>query len=187
MKGLALCASSFPQPPSFTDRTENVCVRSHVCSDRRTPTAATSTTPTGLLALLLASGGNFLLPILLSAAQLAASRRWPDSDIPQDIERVKVVVNIAGAATTSLVAALKRWRMARLAAAAAAAEVLALAEAALPTEMTALLPGHARSRALKTKTSRRAGEKRHVRFDAELIEINMKEDQAQMAILLPVP
>src|SRR5260221_13003782 len=111
MKGLALCASSFPQPPSFTDR-ENVCVRSHVCSDPRTPTAVTSTTPTGLLALLLASGGNFMLPILLSAAQLAVSRRWPDSDIPQDIERVKVVVNIAGAATTSLVAALKRWRFA---------------------------------------------------------------------------
>jgi len=134
--------------------------RSHVCSDRRTPTAATSTTPTGLLALLLASGGNFLLPILLSAAQLAVSRRWPDSDIPQDIERVKVVVNIAGAATTSLVAALKHWRVARLAAAEAAAEVLALAEAAveaaLPTEMTALLPGHARSHALKTKTSRPA-------------------------------
>ena len=130
--------------------------RSHVCSDRRTPTAATSTTPTGLLALLLASGGNFLLPILLSAAQLAVSRRWPDSDIPQDIERVKVVVNIAGAATTSLVAALKHWRVARLAAAEAAAEVLALAEAALPTEVTALLPGHARSHALKTKTSRPA-------------------------------
>ena len=151
------------------------------------PTAATSTTPQGLLALLLASGGNFLLPILLSAAQLAASRRWPDSDIPRDIERVKVVVNIAGAATTSLVAALKSWRMARVAAAAAAAEVLALAEAELPTEMTALLAGHARSRAaLKTKTSTQAGEKRHVRFDAELIEINMKEDQEQMAISLPV-
>jgi len=90
------------------------------------------------------------------------------------------VVNIAGAAATSLVAALKRWRIARLAAAAAAAEALALAEAALATETTALLAGHAR------KTSRRAGEKRDVRFDAELIEINMKEDQAQMAILLPV-
>ena len=116
-------------------------------------------------------------------AQLAASRRWPDSDIPRDIERVKVVVNIAGAAATSLVAALKRWRIARLAAAAAAAEALALAEAAeaaLATETTALLAGRAR------KTSRRVDEKRHVRFDAELIEINMKEDQAQMAILLPV-
>src|SRR5579863_3130603 len=135
--------------------------------------AATSTTPAGLLAILLASGGNFLLPILLSAAQLAASRRWPDSDIPRDIERVKVIVNIAGAATTSLVAALKRWRIARLAAAAAAAEALALARA---TETTALLVGHARSHSLKT--SGRASEKRHMRFHAELIEINMKEDQA---------
>jgi len=124
--------------------------------------SATSTTPTGLLALLLASGGNFLLPILLSAAQLAVSRRWPDSDIPRDIECVKVVVNVAGATTTSLVAGLKRWRIARLAAAAAAAEVLALAEAALPTEMTALLAGHhhAESRALKTKTSESGRAKR---------------------------
>ena len=179
MKGLALCASS---SPSLFQRPEWYASCSRLRS-AKTPTAATSTTPTGLLALLLASGGNFLLPILLSAAQLAASRRWPDSDIARDIERVKVVVNIAGAATTSLVAALKRWRIARLAAAAAAAEALALAEAAeaaLATEATALLAGHAR------KTSRRAGEKGHVRFDAELIEINMKEDQAQMAILLPV-
>ena len=172
-------------PPSFNVR--NVCVML-MSEIRENPTAATSTTPTGLLALLLASGGNFLLPILLSAAQLAASRRWPDSDIPQDIERVKVVVNIAGAATTSLVAALKRWRIARLLAAAAVAEALALAEAAeaaLATETTALLAGRARSRSLKT--SRRAGEKGHVRFAAELIEINVKEEQAQMAILLPVP
>jgi hypothetical protein len=85
----------------------------------------TSTTPSGLFAILLASGGNFLLPIFLSAAQLTASRLWPDSDIPRDIERAKVVVNIAGAATTSLVAALKRWRQARKAVVAATDEALA--------------------------------------------------------------
>ena len=166
-----------PHPP-FTNRNTRVMPKSEI----RKPTAATSTTPTGLLALLLASGGNFLLPILLSAAQLAASRRWPDSDIPRDIERVKVVVNIAGAATTSLVAALKRWRVARLAIAAAAAEALALAPV---TETTALLAGLARSDPLKKL--RRGGEKRHVRFDAGLVEVNMKEDQAHMATLLPVP
>lgn len=181
MKGLALCASS-SLPHSQNVR---VVLTSEI---RKIPTAATSTTPTGLLALLLASGGNYLLPMLLSAAQLVASRRWPDSDIPQNIERVKVVVNVAGAATTSLVAALKRWRVARLAAAVAAAEALALAEAgkvaAVATETTALLAGRARAHSLKT--SRRAGDdKRHVRFAAELMEIHMKHDQAQMAISFP--
>jgi len=150
-------------------------------SETQNPTAATSTTPTGLFALLLASGGNFLLPIVLSAAQLAASRRWPDTDIPQDIERAKVVVNVAGAATTSLVAALKHWRVARMAAAAAAA-----AMAAAATERTALLAGQTRSTYPAKTSKRRAGEKRRVRFDADLIDINMKEDQAQMAVSLPV-
>jgi hypothetical protein len=152
------------------------------------PTAATSTTPSGLLAIFLASAGNFLLPILLSAAQLAVSRRWPDSDIPRDIECAKVVVNIAGAATTSLVAALKRLRLARKAVVTSATsgaivEVEAApaeAAAAAATERTALLAGQARS------SARRAGEKRNVRFDAELIDINLKEDQAQMDISLPV-
>jgi len=73
--------------------------------------------------LILTSGGSFLLPMLLSAVQLATSRRWPDSDIPREIKRVKVVVNITGTATVSLVAALKCWRIARLAITAAAAEV----------------------------------------------------------------
>ncbi|KAI0285667.1 hypothetical protein BC826DRAFT_972880 [Russula brevipes] len=142
--------------------------------------SATSTTPEGLLALLLASGGTFVLPILLSAAQLAVSRRWPDSDIPRDLERVKVIVNVAGAAATSLVAALKRWRVARLAAAEARAAALRLDVEA--NERTALLADQAR----RQLSRRRAGEKKRVRFDAELIDINMKEDQAQMAISLPV-
>jgi len=147
----------------------------------------TSTTPSGLLAILLASGGNFLLPILLSAAQLAASRLWPDSDLPRDIERAKVVVNIAGAAATSLVAALKRWRQARKAVVGAAAdEAPAAVEAAsaviAATERTALLVDRARS------STRRAGEKRRVRLDASLIDVSTKDDdnQAQIAILHPV-
>ena len=130
------------------------------------------------------------MPMLLNAAQLAASRRWPDSDIPQNIERAKVVVNVAGAATTSLVAALKRRRVARLAGAVAATEAgaLALAEAgkvaAVATETTALLAGRARAHSLRT--SRRAGDdKRHARVAAELMEIHMKHDQAQMAISFP--
>jgi hypothetical protein len=131
--------------------------------------------------LLLASGGNFVLPILLSAAQLAVSRRWPDSDIPRDLERVKVIVNVAGAAATSLVAALKRWRVARLAAAEAKAAALRLDVEA--NERTALLADQAR----RQDSRRRAEEKKkRVRFDAELIDINLKEDQAQMAISLPV-
>jgi len=76
--------------------------------------AAASTIPPGLIGILLGSGGNFLLPIILSTAQLAISRRWPDSDIPQNLERVKVIVNVVGASATSLVAALNRWHLTRI-------------------------------------------------------------------------
>lgn len=112
-----------------------------------------------------------------------------------------MVINVASASATSLVAALRRWRVARR----AAVEVLALAEAAaeevsrLPTEVTALLTGHARSsepppRASKANlrgvlTSRGrlgAGEKRQGCFHADLSEVNMKEDQAHIATVLPV-
>lgn len=151
------------------------------------PTAATSTTtPDGLVPLLLASGGNFLLPILLSAAQLAASRRWPDSDIPRDLERIKVIVNVAGAAATSLVAALKRWRI-------AAAVAKAEAEATETTETTALLASSSPARPYSGTSSgsgslRRAGEKKRMMmmFDVALIDVNLKEDQEQMAVSLPV-
>ncbi|KAI9450839.1 hypothetical protein BJY52DRAFT_1226961 [Lactarius psammicola] len=147
--------------------------------------SATSTTPHGLVALLLASGGNFLLPILLSAAQLAASRRWPDSDLPRDLEQIKVIVNIAGAAATSIVAALKHWRAGRKAAAAALRDVVAV-EA---NETTALRAGKKQplySKASVKRAETWVGGSRRVTFDAELIDIDMKEDQAQMAIALPV-
>jgi len=113
------------------------------------PTAATSTTPEGLIGILLASGGNFLLPILLSTAQLAVSRAWPDSNIPQNLEQVKVIVNVAGAATTSLVAALNRWRLTRI-------DLAALAQRAMiadATEATALL-GSQSPPYLKRKSSK---------------------------------
>ncbi|KAH9172781.1 hypothetical protein EDB89DRAFT_861180 [Lactarius sanguifluus] len=146
--------------------------------------SATSTTPQGLAALLLASGGNFLLPILLSAAQLEASRRWPDSDIPRDLEQVKVIVNIAGAAATSIVAALKHWRAARMAAALALRDAVVAVEA---NETTALRAGQKQSSYSGASVKRaEAGERRYVTFDAELIDIDMKEDQAQMALVLPV-
>jgi hypothetical protein len=174
-----MCVLLPPSSPHSPSRVSRPAGPMSSESETHNPTAATSTTPTGLFALLLASGGNFLLPIALSAAQLAASRRWPDTDIPQDIERAKVVVNVAGAATTSLVAALKHWRVARMAAAAAAM-------AAAATERTALLAGQTRSTYPSKTSKRRAGEKRRVRFDADLIDINMKEDQAQMAVSLPV-
>ena len=138
-------------------------------------------TPQSLTSLFLASAGTFLLPILLSAAQLAASRRWPDSDLPRDIEMVKVIVNIVGAAVPTIVAALKRWRASRMAAAAA----VALADDAVvveANETTALRAGKKHP----SYSKKRAGG-RCVTFDAELIDINMKEDQAQMAIVLPVP
>ncbi|KAH9003594.1 hypothetical protein EDB86DRAFT_3073367 [Lactarius hatsudake] len=146
--------------------------------------SATSTTPQGLVALLLASGGNFLLPILLSAAQLEASRCWPDSDIPRDLEQVKVIVNIAGAAATSIAAALKHWRAARMAAALALRDAVVAVEA---NETTALRTGQ--KQPLYSGASVKCAEargRRYVTFDAELIDIDMKEDQAQMALVLPV-
>jgi len=90
-------------------------------------TKSTSTTPTGLIRILLASGGNFLLPIVLSTAQLAISRQWPDSDIPQNLDQVKVIVNVVGASVTSLVAALNRWHLSRITGMLAAAEAEAIA------------------------------------------------------------
>jgi hypothetical protein len=124
------------------------------------PTATTSTTPSGLVAILLASGGNILLPILLSTTQLAVSRHWPDSDIPQHLEQIKVIVNVAGAATTTLVAVVKRWNPKR-ALAAVEAEAAALASRVVvdATETTALLGGQSCPH-LKRKVSkeRRVGE-----------------------------
>jgi hypothetical protein len=109
------------------------------------PTAVTSTTPSGLIGILLASAGTFLLPIGLSTAQLAVSRHWPDSDVPQNLEQVKVIVNVAGAATTSLVAVLNRWSLKRVLAA-AEAEVGAVARRVVAdaTETTALLESQTR-------------------------------------------
>lgn len=146
--------------------------------------AATSTPPQSLVSLGLASGGTFLLPILLSAAQLAASRRWPDSDLPRDIEQIKVIVNIAGAAATSIIAALKRWRAERMAAAAALGDV----EVVEVNERTALRAGKQKQPSYSRAEVKRAGAgaRRCVTFDAELLDLNMKEDQAQMAIVLPV-
>jgi hypothetical protein len=145
------------------------------------PTAATSTstTPTGLIQILLASGGNFLLPIVLSTAQLAISRQWPDSDIPQNLEQIKVIVNVVGASVTSLVAALNRWHLSRstsmLAEAEADAEAAAMARQVTmdATETTALL-GSQSGADSKRKTSTEG-----VKFDAELIDIDWAEDQIQ--------
>ena len=81
-----------------------------ISSSLRADAAARSTMPQGLLALLLASSSKHLLPILLSAVQVTASRRWPDSDIPPDLKQIKVVVNTAA---TSIVAELKRWNAGR--------------------------------------------------------------------------
>lgn len=118
-------------------------------------TAMTSTTPTGLIRILLASGGNFLLPIVLSAAQLAISRQWPDSDIPQNLEQVKVIVNVVGASATSLVAALNRWQLSRITSVLAEVEagVVAMAQQATvgATETTELLSSQSGAH-LKRKT-----------------------------------
>jgi hypothetical protein len=159
-----------------------------------TLTAATSTTPTGLIQILLASGGNFLLPIVLSTAQLAVSRQWPDSDIPQNLEQVKVIVNVAGASVTSLVAALNRWHLSRITGIlAAAAEAAADSETAAlvrhvtvdATETTALLGRQSRPH-LQRKTSKERQE--GVKFDAEMmIDIGSAEDQTKgFATSLPV-
>ncbi|KAI0000118.1 hypothetical protein BJV74DRAFT_882791 [Russula compacta] len=169
-------------------------------SQPTTTTTPAAATPESLRTLFLASAGNFLLPILLSAAQLAASRAWPDSNVPRDIERVKVVVNVAGAAATSLIAALKRWRLARATEAKGKGKAVDTATTATwvdmeeATERTALMAGQGQTRVYsKRSESRRlgpgtspGGEKIHVMFDAGLIDVEMKEDQAHMDISLPV-
>jgi hypothetical protein len=150
-------------------------------------------TPEGLVALFFASAGNILLPILLNAAQLAVSRRWPDSDIPQDLERIKVIVNVAGAAVTSIVAALKRWSLGRVVTT-AGKTVIPGATASLQRDVeanegTMLLRAGQNLSYCKSQTRRSEATEttgHHVTFDAGLIDVNMKQDQAQLAVVLPV-
>lgn len=140
--------------------------------------SATSTTPQGLLAPILASSGTFLLPNLLSAAQLAASRHWPDSDVPRDLEQIKVIVNIAGAAATSIVAALKHWRAGRLAVAVELSDVVSVQA----NETTALRVAGQKQPSNSGASVKRAGAVGRVGrrvcgiFDVELIDINMKKE-----------
>jgi hypothetical protein len=114
-----------------------------------------------------------LLPIVLSTAQLAISRKWPDSDIPRNLEQVEVIVNVVGASATSLVVALNRWHLSRIAAAAAAEEAAVMVRQVTvdATETTALL-----------------GSQVWAKFDAGLIDnIDLVEDQRQgFATSLPV-
>jgi hypothetical protein len=114
--------------------------------------------------ILLASGGTFLLPIVLSTAQLAISRQWPDSDIPQNLEQVKVIVNVVGASATSLVAALNRWHLSRIAGLLEAAEAVVEAGAVArhvtvdARETTALLGSQSGAHSKgKTSKERQAG------------------------------
>ena len=92
-----------------------------------------------------------------------------------------MIVNIAGAAATSIVAALKHWRVSRMAAAAAQRDVVVEAN-----ETTALRAGKKQPSYSRELVKGAGAGGRYVTFDAELIDINMKEDQAQMAIVLPV-
>ena len=98
-----------------------------------------------------------------------------------------MIVNIAGAAATSIVAALKHWRVRRMAVAAALRDVVVAVEA---NETTVLRAAGKKLQPYSGTSVERAGSaggRRGVTFDAELIDINMKEDQAQMAFALPVP
>lgn len=145
-------------------------------------TKSTSTTPTGLIQILLASGGNFLLPIVLSIAQLAISRQWPDSDVPQNLERVKVIVNVVGTSVTSIAAALNRWHLSRITSTWAAApeaegEAMTRQVTVDATETTALLGRQSGAHSKrKTPKERQVGVKK---FDAELMidNIDLAEDQ----------
>ena len=137
--------------------------------------------------ILLASGGNFLLPIVLSTAQLAISRKWPESVIPQNLEQVKVIVNVVGASATSLVAALHRWHLSRIAAGAAEEEAAVMVRQVTvdATETTALL-GNQSGAHLKRKTSKERQE--WAKFDAGQIDnIDLVEHQRQgFANSLPI-
>ena len=152
-------------------------------------TAATSmsTVPRGIIRILLVSGGNFLLPIVLSTAQLAISRKWPDLVTPQNLEQAKVIVNVVGASATSLVVALNRWHLSRIAAGVAEGGVALMAQqvAVYATETTMLL-GNQSGAHLKRKTSK----ERQVwaKFDAGQIDnIDLVGHQRQgFANSLPV-
>ena len=136
-----------------------------------------------------------MLPIVLSTAQLAISHQWPDSDIPQNLDQVKVIVNVIGASVTSIVAALNRWHLSRITGMLAAAEAVPEAAAMAPrhwqvtvaaTETTALL-GSQSGAHLNGKTSKER--QVPVKFDAELMidDIDLAEDQTQgFATPLPV-
>jgi len=131
-----------------------------------------------------------LLPIVLSTAQLAISRQWPDSDIPRNLDQVKVIVNVVGASATSLVAVLNRWHLSRITNMLEATEAEAAAMARQvtvdATETTALLGSQSGAHSKrKTSKERQVGAK----FDAELMidHIDLAEDQMQgLATSLPV-
>jgi len=138
-----------------------------------------------------------MLPIVLSTAQVAVSRQWPDSDIPQNLEQVKVIVNVVGASVTSIVAALNRSHLSRitsmLAAAEAEAAVAAAAAAIMTrqvtvdaTETTALLGRQSGAHSKRKTTSK---ERRGVKFDAELMidSIGLTEDPTEGFATSPLP
>lgn len=125
-------------------------------------------------------------------AQLAISRRWPDSDIPQNLEQVKVIVNVVGASATSLIAALNRWHLSRITKKLAEAEACPDSEAMAQqvavdaTETTPLL-GSPSGTHLKTNSSKER-QVLGVRFTVDLNDdIDSAEDQMQgFAIFPPV-
>ncbi|KAI0293711.1 hypothetical protein B0F90DRAFT_1760806 [Multifurca ochricompacta] len=88
------------------------------------------------------------------------------SDVPQHLERIKVIVNVVGATSTTIAAALVRWRAVRL----AAAEIMR--RDVEVNETTALVTSLGMSYVLT--------------FNAELIDVNMKEEEAQMAFMIPL-
>jgi hypothetical protein len=74
-----------------TPRTEAQCI-----------SLLASTGPTGFSDLVLSLGSQYVLPIMLNAAQLAASSYLPTGNTAMLIDSAKVVVNIASASVATL-------------------------------------------------------------------------------------
>jgi hypothetical protein len=58
-------------------------------------------TPTSIFGLIWSFGSQYILPIVLNAAQLAMSSYLPSSNTAMLIDSAKVVINIAGASVTT--------------------------------------------------------------------------------------
>ncbi|KAI0043354.1 hypothetical protein FA95DRAFT_1563426 [Auriscalpium vulgare] len=117
---------------------------------------------------------NFAAPLLLGVAQLATSALLPDTNTAFYIEQVKVLLNVAGAGSATVVATLMRYR---------ARVRFDVGEA------TALRPALMKSYASMTngKTAAEEGEDEDYgqKFKPEVVDANVTAEQRQFHLSFP--